>query len=85
MEIINIDLMDYLNFRLDGASVIMKNYQNDVLGQMTRIGSKIEFNNAFEVELRAETWNKFQFDDYVFNDTYEYKIDIKLQAHQKYF
>ena len=26
--------------RLDGASVIMKNYQNDVLGQMTRIGSK---------------------------------------------
>tara|TARA_B100002052_G_scaffold268362_1_gene266959 strand:- start:5128 stop:7269 length:2142 start_codon:yes stop_codon:yes gene_type:complete len=71
--------------RLDGANVIMKNYQNDVLGQMTRIGSKIEFNNAFEVELRAETWNKFQFDDYVFNDTYEYKIDINYSTPKIFF
>ena len=63
----------------------MKSYQNDVLGQMTRIGSKIEFNNAFEVELRAETWNKFQFDDYVFNDTYEYKIDINYSTPKIFF
>ena len=47
----------------------MKNYQNDVLGQMTRVGSRIEFDNPFEIEFKAETWNKFKFEDYVFNDT----------------
>ena len=63
----------------------MKNYQNDVLGQMTRMGSRIEFNNPFEIELRAETWNKFQFDTYTFNDTYEYEVDIKLQHTKSFF
>ena len=63
----------------------MKNYQNDVLGQMTRIGSRIEFNNPFEIELRAETWNKFQFESYVFNDTYEYEIDINYSTPRLFF
>ena len=66
--------------KFDAASVIMKNYQNDVLGQMTRVGSRIEFNNPFEIQLRAETWNKFQFDSYVFNDTYEYEIDLSYST-----
>ena len=66
--------------RFDAASVIMKNYQNEVLGQMTNFGTRIEFDNPFEIQLRAETWNKFQFDNYVFNDTYEYEIDLSYST-----
>ena len=58
----------------------MKNYQNEVLGQMTNFNTRIEFDNPFEIQLRAETWNKFQFDGYVFNDTYEYEIDLSYST-----
>ena len=47
---------------------------------MTRVGSRIEFNNPFEIQLRAETWNKFQFDTYVFNDTYEYEVELSYST-----
>ena len=66
--------------KFDAASVIMKNYQNEVLGQMTNFNTRIEFDNPFEIQLRAETWNKFQFDGYVFNDTYEYEIDLSYST-----